>query len=177
MKKELFIVRRALEEDISQIQEVSREAYKMYVESAGITSITGYLEESYEDLKKELENKMIFVALSGDLVIGSVRVEVKSDGSAYLSRFGVRNDYQNNGIGKLLMNAVDNSMKELGISALFLHTASRMFSLVRFYYGRGFFIESTSKDKGYIRALLCKEYLAENTFTADDAKCDSRAVI
>jgi len=30
--------------------------------------------------------------------------------------------------------------------------------LIRFYYGRGFYIESTTNDRGYIRALMVKEY-------------------
>ena len=91
-----------------------------------------------------------------------MRIEIKPDNTAYLSRFGVSALHQNNGIGKILMNAVDNSMRELGITCLYLHTASRMFSLIRFYYGRGFYIESTTNDRGYIRALLCKEYEAES---------------
>jgi len=47
---------------------------------------------------------------------------------------------------------------EKGIKCLKLHTASKNRDLVRFYYGRGFYIDSTSKEKGYIRALMVKEY-------------------
>ena len=38
-----------------------------------------------------------------------------------------------------------------------LHTASKATSLVRFYFNSGFYIVSTTKDKGYIRALLIKD--------------------
>jgi GNAT superfamily N-acetyltransferase len=158
MEKMVFVVRKAAYKDIPQIIEVSKEAFKCYAEGAGIAEIVGGLNETYEDLVRELDNKIIFVAMLGDEIIGSVRVEVRSDKTAYLSRFGVRNDFQGNGIGKVLMNAVDGEMKRLGVTSLYLHTASRMLSLVRFYYGRGFYIESTTKDRGYIRALLCKEY-------------------
>lgn len=156
-----FIVRKAALEDIGQIQELSREAFKMYAENAGISSIVGTLKESLEDLKIELEKKLVLVAEFDGLIVGSVRVEVKPDKTAYLSRFGVKAEFQNNGIGKVLMNAVDCFMEELGVSNLYLHTASRMLSLVRFYYGRGFYIESTTRERGYIRALLCKEYAEE----------------
>lgn len=158
MEKMVFVVKKADYEDIPQIQEVSKEAFRLYADGAGIAAIVGTLEETYEDLKSEIENKLVFVALSKGVVVGSVRVEVKPDKTAYLSRYGVKGDFQNNGIGKLLMNSVDNAMKELGVTNLYLHTASRMLSLVRFYYGRGFYIESTTKDRGYIRALLCKEF-------------------
>lgn len=162
MEKQTFVVRRAVEEDIPQVQEVSREAFSLYAEGAGIAEIVGTLKESYEDVKREIENKLVLVALVDGIIVGCVRVEVYEDNTAYLSRFGVKGAYQNNGIGKILMNAVDNAMKQLGVTNMYLHTASRMLSLVRFYYGRGFYIESTTKDRGYIRALLCKEYETEN---------------
>jgi ribosomal protein S18 acetylase RimI-like enzyme len=162
MNRKAFVVRRAVEEDIPQVKEVSKEAFSIYTEGAGISSIVGPLEETFESLKNEIETKLVFVALIDDLIIGSVRVEVMPDGTAYLSRFGVKGDYQNNGIGKILMNTVDSAMENLGVTKLYLHTASRMFSLVRFYYGRGFYIESTTKDRGYIRALLCKEYISKD---------------
>ena len=59
-------------------------------------------------------------------------------------------------------------MMELGVTNLYLHTASRMFSLIRFYYGRCFYIESTNNDSGYIRALLCKEYGSEPVQKSED---------
>lgn len=176
MKKVNFVVRKALEGDIPQIQEVSKEAFGMYAEGAGITAFVGSLNESYEYLKEEIKNKLVFVALLEGVVIGSVRIEVNDDKTAYLSRFGVRGEYQSNGIGKLLMSAVDDSMEDLGIEMLYLHTASRMLSLVRFYYARGFYIESTTKNKGYIRALLCKEYQIENSCISSNIKCQGLAV-
>ena len=130
----------------------------MYSENAGITEIVTPLEETYDDVLKAIETTNVFVALSNKNIIGSVRIEIKPDNTAYLSKFGVAEVHQNNGVGKILMNAVDNLMEAFGITYLYLHTSSRMFSLIRFYYGRCFYIESTNNDKGYIRALLCKEY-------------------
>ena len=130
----------------------------MYIENAGIAEMVAPFEETYDDVLKAIETTNVFVALFNEEIIGSVRIEIKPDNTAYLSRFGVAEVHQNNGIGKILMNAVDNLMTELGITYLYLHTSSRMFSLIRFYYGRCFYIESTNNDRGYIRALLCKEY-------------------
>ena len=158
MEKMSFEVRKAVISDIEEIRILAKESFKLYTENAGITQLVAPLEESYEDVKRAIETTEVFVAISNEEIIGSVRIEIKPDNTAYLSRFGVSALHQNNGIGKILMNAVDNSMRELGITCLYLHTASRMFSLIRFYYGRGFYIESTTNDRGYIRALLCKEY-------------------
>lgn len=175
MNKMTFVVRMAKEEDIPQIKDVAKEAFSLYTEGAGITAMVGTLEETYEDIKRDIEAKLVFVALQEDKIIGSVRVEVMPDNTAYLSRFGVCGAYQNNGVGKILINAVDNSMKRLGVTNLYLHTASRMLSLVRFYYGRGFYIESTTKDRGYIRALLCKEYTNSDSIT--EQGCDNLAAV
>ena len=49
------------------------------------------------------------------------------------------------------------SVREQSIRAIALHTSSRMFGLIRFYYGHGYFIYSTESSRGYIRALLVHE--------------------
>ena len=99
----------------------------------------------------------MLVAYINGKVVGSVRVAVNGE-TAYLSRFGVSPDYQNLGIGKALMNLVDINMKVLNVKQIQLHTASRIKPLIIFYYGRGFYVDSTSKERDYIRALLCKDY-------------------
>jgi len=39
-----------------------------------------------------------------------------------------------------------------------LHTAAKVASTIRFYYGRGFYIASVEGSRGYPRAELVKEY-------------------
>ena len=105
------------------------------------------LNETYDDIRKDLEEKYVFVAFINGEPVGSVRIKINEDGTAYLSRFGVRSNNQNNGIGKTLMNVVDKVMQEHQVKQLRLHTAASYIPLVRFYYGRGFYIDSTEKDR------------------------------
>ena len=49
-------------------------------------------------------------------------------------------------------------MIKKGVKEIALDTGSKITSLVRFYYGRGFYIDSTDKSRGYVRAHLVKEY-------------------
>ena len=70
----------------------------------------------------------------------------------------MKTNNQNNGIGKSIMNLVDKIMVKRGVKRISLHTGSKVTSLIRFYYGRGFYIDSTDKSKGYVRALLVKDY-------------------
>ncbi|MDP4089920.1 MAG: GNAT family N-acetyltransferase, partial [Bacillota bacterium] len=137
-----LIVRKAVQSDIPAIQKITREAFEMYVLCAGIPGTTAALEENYEDIKRDIETKCCFVAELNGMVVGSVRVEVEEDHTAYLSRFGVSLDAQSRGVGGRLMDMVDEAMKTAGVERIYLHTASKILSLVRFYYGRGFYIDS-----------------------------------
>ena len=152
-----FSVKMATEAEIPEIQDITKDAFLRYVREALLDNIEA-LNETYEDIKKDIEEKYVFVAFVNGEPVGSVRIKINEDGTAYLSRFGVRSTNQNHGVGKTLMNVVDKVMKEHGIKKLMLHTASKYIPLVRFYYGRGFYIDSVSKDRGYNRALLIKEY-------------------
>ena len=153
----LFQVRLATYDDIESIMEITREAFAKYSELSGVPHLAA-LEETYEDVKHDIDTKVVLLALSDGVPVGSVRVEVFDDGTAYLSRFGVKVTSQNNGIGKSIMNLMDRIMIKKGVKKIFLHTGAKITSLVRFYYGRGFYIDSTEKSRGYVRALLVKEY-------------------
>lgn len=155
-----FSVKMATEDEIPQIQEITKDAFLRYVREAHLDNIEA-LNETYEDIKKDIETKYVFVAFVNGEPVGSVRIKINDDNTAYLSRFGVRSTNQNNGVGKTLMNVVDKVMKEHKVERLMLHTASKYIPLVRFYYGRGFYIDSVNKDRGYNRALLIKEYKYE----------------
>ena len=72
------------------------------------------------------------LALSDGEPVGSVRVEVFPDKTAYLSRFAVKVTSQNNGIGKSIMNLVDKIMVKKGVTQIQLHTAQRLHRLFVF---------------------------------------------
>lgn len=154
-----FQIRRAVAKDILQIHALTQLAFESYIRLAGIGNVAA-LSETPEDIEKDINNPsmMVFVSYIEEKIVGSARVKLKGDSIAYFSRFGVDPDYQNLGIGKAILNVVDYSMRKLKVRQLQLHTASKITSLIRFYYGRGFYIDSTDKSKGYIRALLCKDY-------------------
>ena len=152
-----FEVRIAKPEDALKIKEITKNAFIKYCKIAGIKNIDA-LNETEEDILKDIETKLCFVAFMKNEIIGSVRIEIFDDKTAYLSRFGVSVNHQNLGVGKAILDMVDSAMIKMGVKKLCLHTASKVTSLIRFYYGRGFYIDSTTKDRGYIRALLCKDY-------------------
>ncbi len=93
-----------------------------------------------------------------DSSVGTAGIEFTKNDEAYFSRFGVKSNYHNIGIGKALINLIDEFFISRGVKRVFLHTASKNRELVRFYYARGFYIQETSTDRGYVRALMVKEY-------------------
>ena len=107
-----------------------------------------------------------YLAYRDGEIVGSVRYEMITNDVAYLTRFSVDPNVHNSGIGKLLLAAVNEYAARQGAKAVALHTASKMTPLVRMYYGMGYYIKSTSEDRGYIRALFLKE------LTEDDALPD-----
>ena len=153
-----FIIRKAIVEDAPAIKEIMQESFKKYMEDTGLSGSMEALRESCEDIAKDIMTKEVYIATIDDVAVGSVRVQLLPDHTAYLSRFGVKLSYHNIGIGKSLMNLVDKLLIARGIKSVSLHTAAKYHDLVRFYYGRGFYIDSTSKDRGYVRALMVKEY-------------------
>ncbi len=153
-----FIIRKAVSVDAPAIQEIMQEAFKKYMQDTGVTGTMEALEESTNDIAEDIASKEVYIALIDNIAVGSVRIGLLPDNTAYISRFGVKLEYHNIGIGKALMNLVDKILKARGIARVSLHTASKYKELVRFYYGRGFYIDSTSKDRGYIRALMVKDY-------------------
>jgi ribosomal protein S18 acetylase RimI-like enzyme len=153
-----FIIRRATAEDAKAIQTITKIAFKKYMEDTGLKGTMDALEETIEDIIEDINSKEVFVAFIDETPVGTIRLKINPDNTAYISRFGVNTDYHNIGIGKSLINLIDKVVKSKGIKRVTLHTASKYKDLIRFYYGRGFYIESTSTDRGYIRALLVKEY-------------------
>jgi ribosomal protein S18 acetylase RimI-like enzyme len=153
-----FIIRKAVKADAPAIQAIMQEAFRKYMADTGLSGSMDALDESISDIEKDIETKEVYIAVIDDVAVGTVRVQLLQDDTAYISRFGVMLQFHNIGIGKSLMNLMDKMLKTRGIKKVSLHTASKYKDLVRFYYGRGFYIDSTTKDRGYVRALMVKEY-------------------
>lgn len=152
-----FVIRKATPEDAEVIRKIIGEAFRKYMEHAGIEGTMEALEETADDIKKDIETKEVFIALADDIPVGTMRIQLFPDSTALISRFGVKLDYHNIGIGRALMSLADEHLKARGIKKVRLYTASKYKELVRFYYSRGFYIDSTTTDRGYVRALMVKE--------------------
>lgn len=151
------IIRPATREDVPAIADITHEAFLLYAKQVGIQRAITALKEGEADVLRALEEKQVLVAEWDGQVVGSVRYENLGGGLGYLSRFGVRTALQQGGVGGLLVEGVTAGCRDLGLHAIALHTGAKVAHLVQFYYRAGYFIHSTSQDRGYIRALFIKE--------------------
>lgn len=153
------IVKKAEKKDIPSIYEVTMKAFKEYAKGIGLPDQVSALKEDYKSIEKDMKDKLVLVACQDEKILGTIRCEIlEKESIGYISRFGVMPDAHNLGIGKALLLEVEKEVRKKGLKGLSLHTASKMSNLVTFYYKMGFFIHSTSTDRGYIRASFMKEF-------------------
>jgi N-acetylglutamate synthase-like GNAT family acetyltransferase len=151
----VITIREAVPNDATQIHSVLAVSFGDYYTMLGITPPA--ISETIDDIKADIENKTVLVArASNTLTVGTVRFHMIGE-VCYISRFGILPNWQAGGTGEKLFLEVEKRAKELGASAIMLHSASKLSKQVRYYYGQGFFIHSTDSSKGYIRALFIKE--------------------
>ena len=85
-----------------------------------------------------LRGGMIFFALDGEAVIGTVAMVRVSDERYELAKMAVAASYQRRGIGELLGKACKAWAAEKGIRTVFLETNSRLDNAIRLYERLGF---------------------------------------
>lgn len=143
--------------DSKAIDDILKRAFLLYRDALHSASPVKALSENEESIKFDIENHHVYVAKEDGVILGSIRYKLLSDSLAYIYRFGVNPDINNTGIGSDLLKKVIDECETVGITAIALHTNSKYYKLARYYYGKQFFVHSTSTEKGYIRALFIKE--------------------
>lgn len=159
-----LVVRKATEDDVLDVFEITHMAFTKYARDMGHPELVSALRELPDDILRDIREKHVLIAYLDDVPVGSVRYWDLGGGMGYLTRFGVKPECQRGGVGKALVQAVEDGCRELGLKAIFLHTSARMTNLVRFYYAAGYFIHSTTHDRGYIRALFVRELEGEGNY-------------
>ena len=95
---------------------MTKQAFLNYAKMIGTDNIDA-LSEDYCKVKSDVLGKHVYVACIGSRVVGSLRIELNDKKTAYLSRFGVLQEYYNLGVGKLL-NLVYAEMISMGVKNL-----------------------------------------------------------
>ncbi|OGO80856.1 MAG: GNAT family N-acetyltransferase [Clostridiales bacterium GWC2_40_7] len=99
----------ALKCDLDEILELQKLAYKSEAEIYNDFTIPP-LTQTLEDLEQEAKESIILKVVENGRIVGSVRAFEK-DGTCYIGKLIVHPEYQNKGIGKKLMAAVEKCFK------------------------------------------------------------------
>ena len=155
------VVRRALKSDAEEILNVTKAAFTLYKDDLHSSYPVPALAETAADIETDIESHVVYVAVADGRIAGSIRLRKLNNELAYVYRFGVSPNVNNSGIGSSLLARIIDDCVADGMKAIALHTNSRYYKLARYYYGKRFFVHSTSTAKGYIRALFVKELTDE----------------
>ena len=116
------IITQAAKEDLPAILDVQRKAFLEVARAFHLKSLS-QIEQTLESLTDEFVNGTILKASVANTIVGSVRAYHKSD-TCYIGRLIVLPQYQNKGIGKVLMNEIENQFKNI-VKRYELFTGSR----------------------------------------------------
>ncbi|HEY8390754.1 MAG TPA: GNAT family N-acetyltransferase [Clostridia bacterium] len=157
-------IKKAQIDDAEWILNLTHKAFLVYQQALNPASnyISPALLETLDDVKNDITNNHVYVAYLDGHPVGSIRFKALSDKLAYIYRFGVDPELNNNGVGSELINKVIDECTKTGYKAIALHTNSKYYKLAKYYYGREFYVHSTDFSKGYIRALFIKDLNGEN---------------
>lgn len=140
-----------------EINDLTLSSFVQYKQQLDHSVAVKALNETVDDVINDIKNHTVLVAVKHGKIIGSIRVEKLSDDLAYIFRFSVAPQESGTGIGSALLSYAIEECEELKVKAIALHTNTKYFKLARYYYGKDFFVHSTTFDRGYIRALFIKE--------------------
>jgi ribosomal protein S18 acetylase RimI-like enzyme len=99
-------IERASISDAEEILSLQKLAYGSEAETYNDFSIEP-LVQTLEELKKQIIDYIVLKAVVDETIIGSVRAYEKN-GTCYIGKLMVHPDHQNKGIGKKLMDAIEN---------------------------------------------------------------------
>ena len=117
-----LVITKATKEDLPIILDIQRKAFLEVARTFKLKSMP-QIEQTLESLTDEFVNGTILKASVANTIVGSVRAYHKSD-TCYIGRLIVLPQYQNKGIGKVLMNEIENQFRNI-VKRYELFTGSR----------------------------------------------------
>lgn len=104
---------------------------------------------------------MIFFALDGAAVVGTVALIRAGDGRCELAKMAVATTHQGRGIGEMLGQACKSWAAQSGVQTLFLETNSKLANAIRLYERLGFRRAAEPNPPDYVRCDVYMELPVE----------------
>jgi ribosomal protein S18 acetylase RimI-like enzyme len=135
--KDNIAIKKAAISDAREILALQKLAYiseaKLYNDYT-IPPLTQTLTEILDDFT----NYIVLKAISGNIIVGSVRGQINDEGACYIGRLMVHPDFQKRGIGSRLLEALEAEFPQ--VSKYTLGTGHKSADNIRLYQKLGFVI-------------------------------------
>lgn len=154
-------IRRATDEDTDAVLKVTKESFSLYQEDLHVNYEVKALKETIASTLADIRDNAVFVVERFGSLVGAIRIKKLSPDLWYIYRFGVSPNITNSGLGSALLDAAVEFAHANGAKAIALHTNAKYYRLARYYYGKQFYVHSTTFDRGYVRALFVLELDAD----------------
>lgn len=143
---ENIVIRKAILEDVSYIQNLNNELFKLEKENYDITLVLNWAltEEGKDYFEDLIKNQYVIVATLEDKIIGYLAGSINEKGSYEEIQYGeinnmfIKEDYRLYGIGKKLINNFKNYCRNNNISNLKVVASSKNKNAIEFYRKNGF---------------------------------------
>ena len=169
-----YTLRQAKREDAPLLSELIKSSMITYSNDSGIDpSILDSMHESVEDLVLKLKTHTCLCFFDEyNMPVGTITLKIRDDVEhfdfspktheclkdvdkiLYISRFAVREDLRNTGLGIELVNKAVSLASEEGCGAVLLHSSATNKNMVEFYGNRGFKLIDHEDSRGYDRGLF-----------------------
>lgn len=106
-----MIIKRAKIYDLKEILQLQKMAYKSEAELYNDFTIPPLI-QTLEQINDEFKTSVFLKAIENEKIIGSVRGTLINSETCYIGRLIVHPDFQNQGIGKKLMEEIEDNFKE-----------------------------------------------------------------
>lgn len=143
---ENIVIRKAILEDVSYIQNLNNELFKLEKENYDTTLVLNWAltEESKDYFEDLIKNQYVIVATLEDKIIGYLAGSINEKGSYEEIQYGeinnmfIKEDYRLYGIGKKLINNFKNYCRNNNIRNLKVVASSKNKNAIEFYRKNGF---------------------------------------
>ena len=143
---ENIVIRKAILEDVSYIQNLNNELFKLEKENYDTTLVLNWAltEEGKDYFEDLIKNQYVIVATLEDKIIGYLAGSINEKGSYEEIQYGeinnmfIKEDYRLYGIGKKLINNFKNYCRNNNISNLKVVASSKNKNAIEFYIKNGF---------------------------------------
>jgi ribosomal protein S18 acetylase RimI-like enzyme len=125
---------KAIKEDLSLILELQKLAYRSEAKLYNDFSLPPLL-QTIEEVENQFRDHIFLKAVLNNRIIGSVRA-MERGGTCYIGRLVVHPDFQNQGIGKSLMNEIEKIFNNVNRFELF--TGSISYKNISYYKKLGY---------------------------------------